>query len=91
MSIALTKLVPLGSNAVVEVEVVDLAVAVLYVQLGEAKVDPVAGRHTDLPLARRVVWVRPRVTQRGQSPTAGAEDAGATAITCRKEKIKCLP
>lgn len=79
----LTNLTPLGSNAVVEAEVVDLAVTVFYVQLGKAKVDPVAVWHTDLPLTHRVVRVRPRVTQRGQSPTAGAKHTGATAITCR--------
>lgn len=81
--VSLTNLTPLGSNAVVEAEVVDLAVAVLYVQLGKAKVDPVAARHTDLPLTHRVVGVCHRVTQRGQSPTAGAKHTGTTAITCR--------
>lgn len=79
----LTDLTPFESNAVVEAEVVDLAVVVFYVQLGKAKVDPVATRHTDLPLTHCVIRVCPRVTQRGQSPTAGAEHTGATAITCR--------
>lgn len=83
LTFSLTNLAPLGSNAVVEAEVVDLAVAVFYVQLGEAKVNPVAAGHADLPLTHRVVRVRPRVTQRGQSPTAGAKHTGATAITCR--------
>lgn len=80
---SLTNLAPLGSDAVVEAEVVDLAVAVFYVQLGEAEVDPAAAGHADLPLTHRVVRVCPRVTQRGQSPTAGAKYTGATAITCR--------
>lgn len=85
--VSLTNLAPLRSNAIEEAEVVDLAVAVFYVQLGEVKVDPVAARHTDLPLAHRVVWVCPRVTQRGQSPAAGAKHAGATAIACRTKQI----
>ena len=83
VSAALTTLIPRGSDAVEEAEVVDLAVPVLYVQLCKAKVDPVATRHADLPLTHRVVWVCPRVTQRGQSPTAGAKHTGATAVTCR--------
>lgn len=88
--VTLTNLTPLQSDAIVEAEVVDLAVAVFYVQLGEAKVDPVAVGHTDLPLAHRVVRVRPRVTQRGQRPTAGAENTGATAITCRTTQTENL-
>ena len=79
----LTNLTPLGPDAIVEAEVVDLAVAVFYVQLCEVEVDPAAARHADLPLTHRVVGVCPRVTQRGQSPTAGAKYSGATAITCR--------
>lgn len=78
-----TDLTPLRSNAIVEAEVVDLAVAVFYVQLSKAKVDPAATGNTDLPLTHRVVRVCPRVTQRGQGPTARAKYAGATAITCR--------
>lgn len=80
---SLTNLPPLGPDAVVEAEVADLAVAVSDVQLREAKVDPVAAGNADLPLAHRVVGVCPRVTQGGQSPTAGAKHTGATAITCR--------
>lgn len=79
----LTNLTPPRSNAVVEAEVVDLAVAVFYIQHGEAKVDPLATRHADLPLTHCVVRVCPRVTQRGQSPAAGAKHTGAAAITCR--------
>lgn len=81
--VRLTDFTPLRSNAIVEAEVVDLAVTLFYVQLSKAKVDPAATGNTDLPLTHCVVWVCPRVTQRGQSPTAGAKYARATAITCR--------
>lgn len=62
---------------------VDLAVSVLDVQLGKAKVQPVAAGDRDLPLTHAVVGVRPGVAQRGQRPTGGAEHRRATAITCR--------
>lgn len=80
---SLTYLTPARSDAVEEAEVVDLAVLVLYVQLGKAKVQPVAAGNRDLPLAHAVVGVRPRVSQRGQRPTGGTEHCRAAAITCR--------
>lgn len=83
LSGSLTYLAPLGPNAVEEAEVVDLAVLRFYVQLGEAKVQPVAAGHADLPLTHAVVGVRPRVTQGGQRPAGGTEYRWATAITCR--------
>lgn len=80
---SLTYLAPARSDAVEEAEVVDLAVPVLDVQLGKAKVQPVAAGNGDLPLAHAVVGVRPWVSQRGQRPTGGTEHRRATAITCR--------
>lgn len=81
LSTVLTILTPLGTDAVEEAEVVDLAVAVLYVQLSKTKVDLAALWHADLPLAHCVVGVRVWVAQRGQGATDGAEHTGATAIT----------
>lgn len=82
MSASLTFLHPARSDAVEEAEVVDLAVPVLYVQLGKAKVQPVAAGNRDLPLAHAVVGIHPRVSQGGQRPTGGAQHRWATAITC---------
>lgn len=79
----LTNHAPFGSNAIIEAEVGYLAVTVFYVQLSKVKVDPAAAGDADFPLAHGVVWVRPRVTQRGQSPADWPQDTGATAITCR--------
>lgn len=81
---ALTDLAPGRSDAVVQAEVDDLAVAVVNVQLGKTEADPVARGHADLPLAHGVVGVRPRVAQRRQRPATGAQHCGAAAITCTK-------
>lgn len=87
----LTDLAPLRSDAVVQTQVVDLAVVVFYVQKGKAEVDPLPARHADLPLAHRVVWVCPRIPPGGQGPAAGAEHTGTAAISCRtKHPISAL-
>lgn len=39
--------------------------------------------HADFPLTHSVVWVRPGVAQRRQSPADWAQHTGAAAITCR--------
>lgn len=80
---SLTYLGPTRSYTIVDPEVVDLTVVILYVQVSEAEVEPPALRHADLPLTHRVVRVRTRVTQRRQAPTAGAQNTEATAIACR--------
>ena len=79
----LTYLAAPGSDAVIQAEVVHLAVGLPYVQLGDAEVDPVAPGYADLPLAHRVVGVGQGVAQRRQGPAAGAQDTRATAISWR--------
>lgn len=91
LSKTLTNDTPLGSNAIIEAEVVDLAVPAFYVQLSKAKVDPAAMGHADFPLTHGVVWVCPGVAQRGQSPADWAQQTGAAAITCRAAQADQVP